>query len=88
LIATARSLPDSTVAYLQRSYLQVLQPLASEVQPRSPSAQLSCVQRTLLHVAPVPQVTSHAQDAPQRTLLHDSLPLQPTLHGPEPQVTP
>ena len=66
----------------------MLQPLASEVQPRSGDEQLSCVQLTGLHVAPVAQATSHAQDGPQRTSRHDSLALQPILHGPEPQVTP
>jgi hypothetical protein len=35
---------------------------------------------------PTRQATSHAQDSPQLTLLHDAVPEQSTLHGPEPHV--
>ena len=69
-------------------YGQVLQPAVSEVQPRSGDVQLGSVQLMVVHVAPVKQDTSHAQDAPQLTSRHDWLPLQLTLHRPDPQVIP
>jgi len=66
----------------------VLQLALSEVQPRNGTVVL---QAGALHVRvvqsePVRQATSHAQDRPQLTLLHDGAPEQSTLHGPEPHV--
>lgn len=42
----------------------------------------------LLHAKGPGQATSHAHDDPQRTSRHDRLPVQSTLHGPDPQVMP
>jgi len=66
----------------------VLQPAASEVQPRGTVVE---VQSGVLHVRFVQselawQVTSHAHDRPQLTFRHDPVPAQSTLHRPVPQV--
>lgn len=62
----------------------MLQPAASDVQPRT-SPQF-CLHATLRHSAMPLQPTSHAHDEPQPTLSHDALPVHAMLHGPMPQL--
>ena len=60
---------------------------ASEVQPRVPMLQVGLHVKLRQSAMPL-QLTSQAHDEPQLTSPHDALPVQATLHGPRPQLSP
>ena len=68
-------------------YGQVLQPVTIDVQPRWILLHVTDLQVSAVHAdTPAMQLMSHAHEAAQLIVLHDSRPRHSTLHAPGPQL--